>query len=117
MSMPRQRLRVASQTPATARCADGCAATRALFAPAIERELRGEPPDADLYARLDRCPACAQEYIAALDLAFQLDEEPVRAADVASIPLPLPLRAQPGNETGGLRRVAEDSPPYGESDD
>lgn len=114
--MSAQRLKSALRTPTTARCPDGCETTRALFAPAIERELRGEPPDADLYARLDRCPACAQEYIAALDLAFRLDREEVRAADVASINLPLALRSQPSDETGGLRRVAEDNPPYGGSD-
>ena len=100
------------------RCADGCETTRALFAAAIERELQGEPPDADLYARLDRCPACAQAYIAALDLAFQVDREDVRAADVAPVSLPRALRSQPrADETSGLRRVAEDSPPYGESDE
>ena len=116
--MPYQRLKVALRTPASARCADGCAATRALFAPAIEREVRGEPPDADLYARLNRCPACAQEYSAALDLAFQLDREEVRAADVAPVALPLALRARrSGDEAGGLRRVAEDTPPYGDTDD
>lgn len=115
--MSHQRLEVALKTPATARCPQGCETTRALFTPAIERELRGEPPDADLYARLDRCPACAQAYIAALDLAFGVDIEGVRAADVAPITLPLALRAQPRpDKTGGLRRVAEDSPPYGEND-
>ena len=116
--MPYQRLKVALRTPASARCADGCAATRALFATAIERELRGEPPDADLYARLDRCPACAQEYAAALDLAYRLDRADLRAADAPPVALPLALRARrSGDETGGLRRVAEDTPPYGDTDD
>ena len=116
--MSGQRLKAALRTTATARCADGCETTRALFAAAIERELQGERPDADLYARLDRCPACAQAYIAALDLAFQVDREDVRAADVAPVPLPRALRPQPrADETSGLRRVAEDSPPYGESDE
>lgn len=115
--MSRQRLKAALKPPSTARCADGCETTRARFAPAIERELRGEPPDADLYARLDRCPACAQEYITALDLAFRLDRDDVRAADVAPIKLPPALRSQlSSDQTGGLRRVAEDSPPYGESE-
>ena len=116
--MSGQRLKAALRTTATARCADGCETTRARFAPAIERELRGEPPDADLYARLDRCPACAQEYITALDLAFRLDRKDVRAADVAPIKLPPALRSHlSSDQTGGLRRVAEDSPPYGESEE
>ena len=113
--MSHQRLEVALKAPATARCADGCEATRALFAPAIERELRGEPPDADLYARLDRCPACAQAYIAALDLAFALDEDGVDATETPALRLPTALRFyRPDSED--VRRVAEEPAEYGEGD-
>src|SRR5262245_4075326 len=114
--MSRQRLRTALRTKPTDRCADGCDTTRAMFAAAIEREVAGEAPDRDRYARLDTCPACAQESSAALDLAFRLDRDEARAADVAPVRLPWVRRpSQRQTEEGGdQRRAAEDSSPYGE---
>jgi hypothetical protein len=112
--MGKSRLTAALQTQKTGRCAEGCETTRAMFAAAIEREVAGEGPDQALYARLDACPRCAKEYITALDLAYRLDEDMPRAADVPPLKLPLSLRVRERNADteGGLRRVAEDQAPY-----
>lgn len=120
MTSPRRRLATALHTKPANRCPDGCETTRALFAAAIEREMAGEDRDEALYARLDACPACAAEYIAALDLAYRLDRDPLHAANAPAIKLPLGLRltSRPRDEDqGGLRRVAEDTPPYGDDQD
>lgn len=104
------RLAEAVQGEVGARCPDGCATTRALFPAAIERELAGEPPDPALYARLERCSACAADYIAALDLAYRLEGEPVRAADAPPLDHQGVLRYRQPEPGAGLRRVAEDPP-------
>ena len=99
-----------------ARCPDGCDTTRSLFPAAIEREVAGYPPDAALYARLARCPACAAEYIAALNLAYALDGGSVDAANAPSLRSPTTLRFyRPDAED--TRRIAEDTPEYGEDKD
>ncbi len=109
----RERLAAALNADPAGRCPDGCDATRARFPAAIEREIDGLPPDPDLYARLDACPACAAEYIAALDLAFALDETPPHAQDAPPLRPPSALRfRRRDDEDAPLRRVAEDSPDY-----
>ena len=111
--MSARRLAEALRGEVGGRCPDGCDTTRALFPGAIERELAGEPPDADLYARLDCCPACAAEYIAALDLAYRLESEPVHAVDAPPLDPPGVLRYRQPEPGAGLRRVAEDPPDDG----
>lgn len=95
------------------RCPDGCETTRALFPSAIEAELAGGPADATLYARLDACPACDAEYMAALDLAFALDAAMPRAAETPALRLPTPLRFYRADaDAEDTRRVAEDGNEY-----
>ena len=105
--MTRDSLAAALAAAPDHRCADDCDATRALFPAAIEGEVAGHPPHAALYARLERCRACAAEYIAALDLAFALDEDGVDATETPALHFYPP---------DGDRRVAEDPAEYGEGD-
>lgn len=114
--MPHDQLAAALAATRDGRCSDGCDTTRALFPVAIEREVAGHPPDADLYARLERCPACAAEYIAALDLAYSLDADGVDAASAPTLRLPTALRFYRA-DTEDARRVAEDQAAYGDEED
>ena len=111
--MPHDALAAALAADWGSRCPDGCDTTRALFAAAIEREVAGYPPDTALYARLERCRACAAEYVAVLDLAYALDGGGTQAADAPPLrpPTTLPLY-RPRTEDD--RRVAEDTPEYDE---
>lgn len=94
-------------------CPDGCETTRARFPAAIEREVAGEGPDEELYARLEQCPACAREYLTLLDMAARLDRDPLRAADAPPLSLPFGVRrTQRDAEDQRSRRVAEDAAPY-----
>ena len=119
MTTNRQRLAAALNASPEGRCPDGCDVTRALFPAAIERELDGLPPDRDLYARLEACPACAAEYIAALDLAFALDESPPHAKDAPPLRPPSALRFRRADDDAEspARRVAEDPAEYKDSDE
>ena len=113
--MTRDSLAAALAAAPDHRCADDCDATRALFPAAIEGEVAGHPPHAALYARLERCRACAAEYIAALDLAFALDEDGVDATETPALRLPTALRFyRPDSED--VRRVAEEPAEHGEGD-
>ncbi len=113
MTTHRDRLAAALNATPAGRCPDGCDATRALFPAAIERELDGLPPDRALYARLEACPSCAAEYIAALDLAFALDEAPPHAKDAPPLRPPSTLRfRRPDDEQEPARRVAEEPSEY-----
>ncbi|MFN8473707.1 MAG: hypothetical protein U0822_16070 [Anaerolineae bacterium] len=112
------RLAAALNSPPDGRCPDGCDVTRALFPAAIERELDGLPPDRDFYARLEACSACAAEYIAALDLAFALDESPPHAKDAPPLRPPTTLRfRRSDDEDQPARRVAEEPAEYEDSDE